>query len=76
MEHPIDKDHVTAKHKQDLELKIKPLTQAIIESSFKSKENTDNYIKKIAVDIIVHCSLGDPSKPEVYIIFSSNSVQS
>lgn len=70
----IDKDRMIAKQKNELNDKMKPLTTTIINCRLKSKKECDEYVKKIAVDIIAHYSLGPPST-EVCIFLISCSIR-
>lgn len=65
MDYSVDEKRIIATKNDRLEAKMKPLTRTILENRLKSKNDCDEYVKKIAVDITVHNSLGNPSKFEV-----------
>lgn len=58
--HYIDKRQIIAKHQTSMNEKMEPLTRLIINTRLKSKKECDEYLKKLAVDIIAHYALGNP----------------
>lgn len=65
IDHYIDKHRIIAKHRADMEEKMKPLSRLIINTSLKSKNECDEYVKKLAVDIIAFYALGNPENAQV-----------
>lgn len=65
MKHQIDDDCIVGRYNTGLQAKLSALTQAIMGTSLRTKNQCENYLKKIAVDTVVQYSLGDPSKSEV-----------
>lgn len=65
MDHTTDKNQIIGRYCERLMLKTQPLTQDIINNVLHSKHDDDKYLKKIATEIIVHFSLGNPVKTEV-----------
>lgn len=65
IDHYIDKHRIIAKHHADMEEKMKPLSRLIINTSLKSKNECDEYVKKLAVDIIAFYALGNPENAQV-----------
>lgn len=65
MKHQIDDDSIIGNYTTDLQAKMSALTRAIVGTSLRTKNQCEDYLKKIAVDTIVQYSLGDPSKSEV-----------
>lgn len=61
----IDKNRIIAKHQSNMDAKMKPLTRLIIDSRLKSKKECDEYVKKLAVDIIAYYALGNPENTQV-----------
>lgn len=65
MKHQIDGDRIISKYDAGLQTKMSALTQAIMGTCLRTKNQCEDYTKKIAVDTVVQYSLGDPSKVEV-----------
>lgn len=65
MDHTIDKNQIIGRYCERLMLKTQPLTRDIINNVLHSKHDDNKYFKKIATEIIVHFSLGNPVKTEV-----------
>lgn len=65
MKHHIDDDSIIANYNAGLQTKMKTLTRVIMGTNLRTKNECEDYLKKIAVDTIVQYSLGDPSKSEV-----------
>lgn len=65
MDHTIDKNQIIGRYCERLMLKTQPLTRDIINNVLHSKHDDNKYFKKIATQIIVHFSLGNPVKTEV-----------
>lgn len=65
MNNNIDKNRIIEKHRNGLDEKMRPLTRSIINTQLKSKKECDEYIKKLAVDIIAHYALGSPENLQV-----------
>lgn len=63
--HSIDKNQIIAKHQNDMREKMEPLTRLIINTRLKSKTECDEYVKKLAVDIIAHYALGNAENDQV-----------
>lgn len=63
--HYIDKNQIITKHQTDIDVKMEPLTRLIINTRLKSKIECDEYVKKLAVDIIAHYALGNPENGQV-----------
>lgn len=61
-----DEKRIIANENDRVEAKMKPLTLTIYNTRLKLIADCDEYAKKIAVDIIVHYSLGNPSNFEVH----------
>lgn len=61
----IDKNRIIEKHRNNLDEKMRPLTRSIINTQLKSKKECDEYMKKLAVDIIAHYALGSPDNAQV-----------
>lgn len=61
----IDKIQIIAKHQNDMREKMKPLTRLIINTRLKSKTECDEYVKKLAVDIIAQYALGNAENDQV-----------
>lgn len=67
MNNYIDKNRIAEKHRLELNEKMRPLTRAIINTQLKSKKECDEYMKKLAVDIIAHYALGSPENAQVHV---------
>lgn len=65
MNHYIDKNRIIEKQRIVLDDKMRPLTRSIINTQIKLKKECDEYMKKIAVDIIAHYALGCPENVQV-----------
>lgn len=65
MHHYIDKNRIIETQRNVLDDKMRPLTRTIINTQLKSKKECDEYMKKLAVDIIAHYSLGSPENAQV-----------
>lgn len=65
MKHQIDANDIIDNYNKCVQTKMRALTRAIIGTSLRTKNECDDYLKKMAVDTIVQYSLGDPSKSEV-----------
>lgn len=65
MNNYINKNQIIEKHRNDLDKKMRPLTRSIINTQLKSKKECDEYMKKLAVDIIAHYALGSPENAQV-----------
>lgn len=65
MDHFIDKNRIIEKHRSGQDEKMRPLTRSIINTQLKSKKECDEYMKKLAVDIIAHYGLGSPENTQV-----------
>lgn len=63
----IDKNRIVEKHRMGLDEKMRPLTRSIISTQLKSKKECDEYMKKLAVDIIAHYALGSPENAQVHV---------
>lgn len=61
----IDKTQIVAKHQNEMREKMKPLTRSIIDTRLKSKTECDEYVKKLAVDIIAQSALGNAKNEQV-----------
>lgn len=68
MDHALDANQIIGRHREQLLAKSQPLTRDIINSVVHSKHDDNKYFKKLATDIIVHFSLGNPTKAEVMLI--------
>lgn len=64
----IDKNRIIEKHRNGLDEKMRPLTRSIINKQIKSKKECDEYMKKLAVDIIAHYALGSSENAQVKYI--------
>lgn len=65
----IEKNRIIAKHQSDMNEKMRPLTELIINTRLKSKTECDDYVKKLAVDIIAYYALGNPENAQVCILY-------
>lgn len=65
MDHYIDKNRIIEKHRNEFDEKMRPLTRSIINTQLKSKKECDEYMKKLAVDIIARYALGSPENSQV-----------
>ncbi|XP_031633398.1 cilia- and flagella-associated protein 206 [Contarinia nasturtii] len=65
IDHYIDKSRIITKHQATMNAKMEPLTRLIINTRLKSKSECDEYVKKLAVDIIAHYGLGNPENGQV-----------
>ena len=61
----IEKDHIRNKHKWQLGRKMHPVIRNVLHVDANSKEQLESYFNKLAIDIIIHNSLGEPSKVAV-----------
>lgn len=76
MDHYIDKNRIIAKHQTEMNEKMEPLTRQIINTRLKSKTECDEYMKKLAVDIIAHYALGNPGQSQVRFFIKKNRIHS
>lgn len=67
MDHIIDVNQIIGRHREQLLAKSQPLTRDIMNTIVHSKHDDNKYFKKLATDIIVHFSLGNPAKAEVML---------
>lgn len=61
----IDKNRIIEQHEANMNLKMKPLTHLIISTRLKGRNECDDYVKKLAVDIIAYYGLGNPENAQV-----------
>lgn len=67
MNNYIDNSRIIEKYRNGLDEKMRPLTRSIINTQLKSKKECDEYMKKLAVDIIAHYALGNPENVQVNV---------
>lgn len=71
MKHEIDDENIIGQYNTGLQAKMSSLLRAIMDTSLRTKNQCKEFLKKIAVDIIVQYALGDPTKSEVNCVRAS-----
>lgn len=65
MKHQIDDGSIVEQYNTGLKAKMGSLLRTIMDTTLRTKNQCDDFLKKISVNIIVQYSLGDPTKSEV-----------
>lgn len=65
IQNTVEKERIVDKYKSQLAARTQVLTNDIVSSIITTSRDCGYYFKKVAVDVVVQYSLGNPSQKEV-----------